>query len=398
MITKENSMKQFVLPARVARRLPDPVLGTGITRHVLYVPVRDVPQHIPLDPNARTPNLRKRMYRQVEDSLLDKGDNQPGTFHLKHKGITVIAHDVESAGEDSYTVSVADGEGIVDGGHSYKLIVDHKADPDLPENQVVKFEILCGVPREWIPDIAGGLNTSVQVQPKSLDNLAGKFEWLKDELRDEPYFSDIAWRENDEGEYDVVYLLAVLTCFNISMFPNDKDVQPVSAYARKSDVLKWFEAEPQQYQRLRPIAKDIFRLHDLIGYESKDMYNDAVKGKFGRWSFVETKKPGPYVFTRQTPSHQLMGGALFPILGAFRWMVEYDETGMARWQGGFENVLEKWRGGLGLELLIQTATASQELGRDPHALGRSRNHWSSLHSKVGLRLILQSQSQAEVEV
>jgi hypothetical protein len=51
------------------------------------------------------------MYRQVEESLLDKGDNQPGTFHLKHKGITMIAHNVESVGEESHTVSVDDGQG-----------------------------------------------------------------------------------------------------------------------------------------------------------------------------------------------------------------------------------------------------------------------------------------------
>lgn len=179
-------------------------------------------------------------------------------------------------------------------------------------------------------DIGGGLNTSVQVQSKSLDNLAGLFDWLKEELADQPYIKKIAWRENDPGEYDVVYLLQVLTCFNIYRFPNEKDEQPVNAYARKSDVLKWFEADPQQYQRLRPIAKDIFRLHDLIGYESREIYNIGVKGRFGKWSFVEMKKPGPYVFTGQEPSHQLMTGALFPILGAFRWMVEPYEAGVVR--------------------------------------------------------------------
>lgn len=49
---------------------------------------------------------------------------------------------------------------------------------------MVKFEILCGIPNDWIADIAGGLNTSIQVQPKSPDNLAGKFNWLKEELSD----------------------------------------------------------------------------------------------------------------------------------------------------------------------------------------------------------------------
>lgn len=384
-------MKSFTLPAHIARKLPDPVLGTEITRYILYVPVRDVPKGIPLDPNARTPNLRKRMYRQVENSLLDKGENQPGTFHLKHKGITMIASSVKKTdGNDSYIVSVKDGEGgegIVDGGHSYQLILKYKDDPELPPGQVVKFEILCGIPPEWIADIAGGLNTSIQVQPMSLDNLAGKFDWLKDELKNEPYFSKIVWRENDDGIYDVVYLLSLLACFNIFAYPNERDGQPVAAYARKADILKQFEANPTQYERLRPIARNIFELHDRIGFTSKDYYNKATRGKFGRWSFVETRKPGPYVFTGQPGDHQLMSGALFPLLGAMRWMVVEDEgTGNVKWQNGFQGVLDLWDD-VAVELLTQTGQASQELGRDPHMLGRSRNHWSSLHSKVGLRYL-----------
>lgn len=395
-------MQKFILPARIARRLPDPVLSKelGITRHILYVPVSAVPEGIPLDPNARTPNLRKRVYRQVEESLLDLGDNVPGTFHLKHKGITMIAHSVDTAGgdKDTYEVAVGDGEGIVDGGHSYQLILNHKDKPGLPEDQVVKFEILCGIPSEWIADIAGGLNTSVQVEPMSLDNLAGKFDWLKEELADEPYAEKIAWRENDEGVYDVLYLLSVLTCFNVFAYPNDGDIQPVVAYEKKSGVLKQFETNPDQYQRLRPIVKDIFRLHDLIGYESKDIYNTATKGKFGRWSFVEMQKPTYcYVFTSIQAQHQLLKGALFPLLSAMRWMVaENPETGDAMWQDGFDSVLELWRD-VAAELLAQTGQASQELGRDPRLLGKSRNHWSSLHSKVGLRYLQKKGAQSSTK-
>lgn len=392
-------MQKFILPARIARRLPDPTLGKefGISRHILYVPVAAVPAGIPLDPNARTPNLRKRVYRQVEDSLLDRGENVAGTFHLKHKGITMIAHSVDSVGEDSFEVTIKDGEGIVDGGHSYQLILNHKAKSELPKDQVVKFEILCGIPPEWIADIAGGLNTSVQVEPMSLDNLAGKFEWLKEELAGESYAEKIAWRENDDGVYDVLYLLSVLTCFNIFAYPNDGEVQPVVAYEKKSGVLKQFETNPEQYQKLRPIAKDIFTLHDRIGYESKDIYNNFTKGKFGRWSFVETQKSTCYVFTDLQAQHQLMKGALFPLLSAMRWMVtENPSTGNAMWQDGFDSVLELWRE-VAPELLTQTGQASQELGRNPRALGKSRNHWSSLHSKVGLRYLQKKGMQTRVE-
>ena len=42
--------------------------------------------------------------------------------------------------------------------------------------------------------------------------------------------------------------------------------------------------------------------------------------------------------------HQLMKGALSPLLSAMRWMVTVNlETGDAMWQDGFGSVLELWR-------------------------------------------------------
>ena len=40
----------------------------------------------------------------------------------------------------------------------------------------------------------------MQVQAMSLDNLAEKFDWIRDVLRDESYLKEIAWRENEAGE------------------------------------------------------------------------------------------------------------------------------------------------------------------------------------------------------
>ena len=72
------------------------------------------------------------------------------------------------------------------GGHTYKLIVDNLENGKLPDNQYVNVEIRVGIPELWIPAIAGRLNTSIQVQDMSLDNLAGLFNWLKALLQKEP--------------------------------------------------------------------------------------------------------------------------------------------------------------------------------------------------------------------
>jgi hypothetical protein len=379
----------FLLPAAIARRAPDPVFAEdhGITRHILFVPVRNVPNGIPMDANARLPNIDRHVYREVEDSLLNK-DVVEGTFHLKHKGITVLAEKVEQDGKDMYGVTISSSQGIVDGGHTYELIKKHLVEGDLPENQFVKFEILTHIPQEWIPEIAGGLNTSVQVQAMSLANLAEKFEWIKEELHEEPYFKKISWKENEEGDIDARDIISFMTCFNIDQFPNNKDTHPIVAYERKSLALQLFLKYPDTYKRLRPILKNILVLHDTIRRDSREYWNDTG-GKFGHFAFVEQRKKGfTFPFTGEQSEFRLMNGALFPMLAAFRWMVEEDpKTKKIRWKGGFREVLRLWRS-CAHELVKATKQANDEYGRNPNAIGKSRSHWSNLYRNVAMRYFM----------
>jgi hypothetical protein len=382
-------MDSFTLTAPIARRMPDPYpTEHPVVRHVMYVPVRTFPKDLAerLEPNARRAggDLAKRVYREVQKSLQDEDVAADGIFHLKHSGITMLARSVKDIGDNNFEVVLGPKDGIVNGGHSAVLIADTD---NLPEHQVVKVEILVGVPDEWIVDIAGGLNTSIQVQAKSLDDLAGRFDWLKDEIANEPYASQIVWRENDPGVWDVTYLLSLLACFNIFDYPNAGQRHPVWAYGRKIGILHQFEGKPETFKRLRPIAKDIFVLHDLISAEAGPLYNEKTGGKYGRWTFVQ-KKASPYVFGGYPEGNQMLGGALFPILGAFRWAVVEEANGDAQWEGGFATV-EKLVRELLPELITLTGQASQENGRNIHALGRSPNHWNSLHDKVGLRYLQQ---------
>lgn len=139
--------KSHVFYAPLARRLPDPVFQAthGTERHMMFVPVRRIPKGLSLGPNARTPNLNRRVYKDVDRSLRDI-DTIAGSFHLKHKGITLIAESVEKTGKEEYTVFFEDkkNHGIVDGGHTYELITSANQ-AELPKDQYVKFEILVGV-------------------------------------------------------------------------------------------------------------------------------------------------------------------------------------------------------------------------------------------------------------
>ena len=282
----------FEFYAPLSRRIPDPVFKQqyGMERHLFMVPVKRMPKDVPLDPNARRPDTNRRVYKRVEESLLNKGA-EPGTFHLKNKGITLIAESVEQKGNDTYIVEVAPGQGIVDGGHTYTLIVDNLGDPEMPDEQFVTVEVRVGIPELWIPDIAQGLNTSVQVQDMSLDDLRGLFSWLKEELATESYAEKIAWSENAEGDYDARDLVGLLMAFNVALFPRDGDDHPVAAYEKKSTALKSFEQHPALYENMRRIVKDILRLDDIVGKGSAGAVESAGPGWQVRESVV-CRSPG----------------------------------------------------------------------------------------------------------
>lgn len=373
------------LPA-YARRIPDPNFKKthGAERHLFTMPVKHMPPGIGLDPNARNPNIRKRVYRQVEASLLGRDGSPPGTFHLKNNGITIIAESVEQVGNNKYIVKMRAGvHGIVDGGHTYELIVMPRDNEDLPDDQYVNVEVRVGIPDVWIADIAGGLNTSVQVQAMSLDHLAGLFEWLKGDLKSERYYGGIAWSENDKAEFDARDIISLMLLFNIVIFPNDKDEHPISGYEKKSQALKLFEDSSESFKLMRPILKDLLAFHDIIRREARHLWNQAG-GKGGALIFVEHRKRGVFAFpfTGQEDEFRLMTGALYPMLAAFRWYVEHDPmTLKMRWRGGFSAVLEAWRS-VGAELMRATIHTSNELGRNPQSIGKSRNHWANLHARV----------------
>lgn len=388
----------FRFRAPIARRIIDPNFKKlhGMERHVFVVPVRDMPEGLPFEANARRPNPKKRIYRQVEKSLLNKL-GEPDTFHLKNKGITIVARSVEEVGEGEYDVKLTKGtHGVLDGGHTYALIIKHKDSPNLPQNQYVQVEVRVGVPDDWIPEIAGGLNTSVQVEDMSLDNLAGKFKWLKNHLKGEPYYKEIAWSENDPGAFDARDILSLLYLFNVELHPNDDGETPIAAYEKKSVVLDAFEEDPKSFRRMLPIVKDILVLSDTIAKEARDIWNESNPGaKGGNLAFMDERngKPFAFHFLQEHGPYCLYDGALYPLLGAFRWHVERDpKTKKMRWRKGFKTVLKAWRKNAP-ELLKLTKSTSDQLGRNPNAVGKSRPHWAALHTKVSFNDLLEEQQQ-----
>ena len=380
-----------------ARRVRHPAFP-NIEKHYFTVAAKNVPPGISAKPNAREPvGMNRQVYRDVQDSLLGR-NAEPGTFDLLNKGIVVLATEVRRVADDVYDVVVGDGEGIVDGGHTYRIITDNHEHPDLPDNQFVEVQIRTGIEASMITDIARGLNTGIQVRQHSLQNLDGAFEWLKAELRNEPYFPLFSWKESDDGDYDVRDILGIMEALNVFDFPNDGSKHPVHAYEKWSVALDKFardwkenerSPEDMRYFKLHGLIRGGLSLYDQIRHDFRILRNEQG-GKGGKFNIVEDAPRGKkleFPFAQLAPAeHRLTKGATLPILAAFRNAVAIGSDGHAHWAGGFPEVQRLWREH-GSELVLETVDATKEIGNLPDQLGKARSHWANMHKTLKLRVL-----------
>jgi len=384
-----------------SRKVSHPVFES-IKKYWLTVKATEFPSGISAAANAREPvGLNRMVYRDVKASLEGK-EATPGSFDLMNKGITILALGVRLLDKDEqiYEVAVDDKEGgIVDGAHTAKIIEKCNADGTTHPDQYVEVFIRTGVEDGLITDIARGLNTGMQVAPKSIYNIDGVFDWLKAEVKGKPYQDMISWRESDSADYDVRDLISVLEMFNIFDFPNDGGKHPISAYEKWSIPLEKFAKDYEEtngkrlqnskYYRLRPLLNDALALYDHIRHDFRESHNEAG-GRAGKMNIVEEAPKGrrlDFPFAQLPPSeYRLTKGAAYPMLAAFRNMVILDASGNATWQGGFKAVLRLWSEAM-QELVEETYNATREIGRMPDQLGKNRKHWDNLHMKIQLRLL-----------
>lgn len=395
------SVTTHKIRAAEARRVKHPVFPE-IEKHYMTVRAIDVPGGIRKDANARDgegKDLRKQVYREVQKSLV-ADQTLPGIFDLKNKGIVILAEGVKKVGEDTYEIRIRDGQGIVDGGHTYEIICKAQAEENIPEDQYVDIQIRTGVDDDLITEISAGLNTGIAVKHHSIANLDGKYDWIKDELSGENYATRIAWRETDDGDYDVRDLICVLEAMNVIDFPNDSGMHPLSAYEGRERVTRKFsddaeahEMDPEYstYRKLWPILKEALILYDHIRRDFRDVYNREKLGIAGGLDIVERARKGKkYDFPfggLPLSEYRLTKGALYPIFAAFRNKVWINpETGLAEWDGGFQSVLDLWHS-TAVELARQTQAATKDYGRKPDTLGKSRGHWNNVHKTVEVHLL-----------
>ena len=373
-----------------ARRFPDPVGKTSppIDHYMFLAQCNLLPDGIGDGPNARTPNLQKRTYRAVKESLLAQSSADDGMFHMYNKGIEAIASRVEKLSNDDYRVWFDDEHGVVDGGHTYRLIQENKA--NVSDNQFVRFNIKTNVPDSLVPSIAGALNTTVQVQEMSLTNLEGRFGWLQSKLGS--LKSKVAWQENEDNQpIDARDLVSILLLTNIKIYPNLGSGFPIEAYNSKAKALAIYQEQQASFEKMEDLVKDILALHDKIASTSVALWNSASVPTQGRkLEIIDTRKRGTFEFPFggfPDSDNRLSKSVLYPILSSFRWFIrENSLSGRLEWICDFQEVQDFWTSE-GRELLEIAYSTSKDMKYNLPAVGKNKNFWTALHSKVGMRVM-----------
>jgi hypothetical protein len=368
------------------KRLNDPA-DAGLFHLETWLPFSEAAKLDRGNANVRPASERKKPFRDMVDTV----ENSPSTFHRKNRGIIYLCDKFEVDNKNKVLrVTIPDidpkdyedienGEpkyGIADGGHTFEVIRQTIARAnELSEREgwtepFVRVHFLAGQAFESgeLEQLVEALNTSSQVQQFTLDEYQNKFDELKDALQKGGFDpSVVAFRENEEKEWDVRDIVQRLACFLKERW---KTTQPASMYRSKGKALDLYtnEVSHEEFRKLYDVAADVVTLPEFI---QSEFSKDTGKGrKFGKLRAVKTlKKPLTPAGTQYTTEHEMDLAASLPIAAAFRELLEL-KGNRYYWKVDYKEVFE-----VASEELYKTLLTKVRTTKGLTALGADTEYW-----------------------
>ncbi|HEY0079193.1 MAG TPA: AIPR family protein [Pyrinomonadaceae bacterium] len=379
------------------------------------VNVNNLPQDIPLDPDPRRPKDKGAVPKRIISSLR----TDDGRFHLLNRGITISVKHYDFDNKRNLLTLVIPEEderyGIIDGGHSYHAIIkavteeqsrlrkiaevvgtdggkNHYPAESVFNDQFVHIEILEGI-ENHLADIAEARNFSVALKPWTLANYRDKFEWLLEALGKDYAKDTIRVSENDEQPIGILDIIQVLGAINPILFSEEKPAQ--EAYKNVGKLLEFFIDEDDKYgfKKLAPVSRDILRLYDYIRDNFREKYN-APDDTGKRGLFLARKEAKDAQEKRSARSKAtyywldpmsgpkvgdavIDKGLAIPLISGFRVLLEEHDGGF-RWLTDPIKFFDEY----GTKLVRTIMNVSENVGNDPHTVGRDPQVYRQLTSEV----------------
>jgi AIPR protein len=347
------------------------------------------------DVNPREVNQRSSVYRAIMQTLAEA----PNRFHERNRGITIVADALlydDKRKEVVVELKNTKAHGVVDGAHTLKAILEWQQlhnDDDEPANVFIK--VLVDVDSDQIAEIAGGLNTSQQVDLTSLENLREHFKELQNSLKKESYRDKIAYKMNEDKPVDVREILYYLAVFDCEEYTATK--HPVALFGRKEGIVRRFAEQAGEKQKkavdtevrdsfqiLISKAPDILRLRDKL--EKAALGFDVGRYKVAKEKRIrsESNKENYLVFLDEKVNGKIPLGWVMPMLAGFRANVEWNRAKRTfSWIIPIDELLEASIEGLVLG--IQEIHA-QENSR-PEYVGRNSIAWRMSYQTVAQAIL-----------
>ncbi|WP_169790274.1 AIPR family protein [Loigolactobacillus rennini] len=364
--------KQFRVNAVRTIRSPS---DSNVVTYYVWVNFKDLPSDISLDVNPRKPKMTTAVAKQLIKAVKDSDS----AFDVNNRGIVITAKSVHFNTKDNMLTLNLDSDtsryGILDGGHTYTAIIDHRDETPQDVEKFVRLEIIVGDDLD-VAALADARNTSIQVSDIALFELDDKFGFIKNAISNEPYADEIAYKDNDTKRIPVADLLKLLFAVNIKRYPDDSKA-PIQAYSGKAAVFKDYRSEyahqPNIYEELAIELPKLIVLYETIQKEIGDKYRqfkraNGKKAKFGAVRGVE--KGTATSFTQSKLDYDVSNGFIMPIFGAFRALLKFNETKTAiHWM--FDPLMVWQKAG---ERLVQNTF---DTDTNPQQAGKSKTLWQA---------------------
>lgn len=376
---------KYEFEVKTYKDLGNPYGKEGQKMVYLFVHAKDLPEDFSFGPNPREQNMKTSVAKKIIASLQEETEQ----FYVKNRGIAIHAKDIKFIPSKSVVeLDLPDNDmyGVLDGGHSYKAILENRKvskDGNFEYvNEFVKIEVIIGA-EEYFEQLAASRNTSVQVTDSTIAELEKKFDFIKSVLGKKPYFDKISFKQNEQKDIEVIDILRLMYAFNLEKFPDHTTVG-VSAYTSPKAVLNDFLADVKkaeannsksEYEAIAKILPEIIELYDLIEKEAGFKYKEATKtGKYGAIKGVdgtEGDKKHYSKFLGEKIDYKSPIGFIFPIISSFKALVEKDTYGNYKWICDPKEAWEK----NGAVLMEATVERSTSLGSNPQSTGKDSGLW-----------------------
>lgn len=403
---------------------------------VLVVAAKDLPKNLPLDANARLPNvIKNKTCADMRETLL----KAPDLFQIFNGGIVCTATSVEAKQDgNAHVVEIGfDPEalqGVVNGGHTYATLlhvlhdytaysdgkdlktvlasdvrggtsdlVDVVEDDDKLADRVararekayVQIEVVAPVTEfEMLSKIAWTRNLSQSVEATALANLAGKFEKMKSVLASAPapfgprLVERVVWKTNQEVPEDsksvpVKLLIQLLAMMNIRIYPPRTRVAN-DVYSRAGIVVRDFcdaEGESERfYDALTALLPEFITLYDHI-YQALPQIDPTYPWADGKLESERKRRRA----AASTPvlalpcESKVYAAFVWPIYAAFRILLAEQPDGTVAFQSDpvafFDEMKDE------MVTVVKSFHQNQAHGL-VHQVGKDKEVWVRLEERI----------------